>query len=199
MDIKHQVFVSSTFKDLIEERKSVIHALLELDCIPAGMELFPAADEDAWSLIKEVINGCDYYVLILAGKYGSVGPSGLGYTEMEFNYAISIGKPVICFLHSDISTLSSGNTERTEDLQKKLGGFREKAQKKHCKYWNNAEDLGGKVSRGLVQLRKQHPSAGWVPGKYALTEMLLQELQEYAQKFLVMKKVIPPANDRHQK
>jgi ABC-type hemin transport system ATPase subunit len=47
MKIKHQVLVLSTFKDLIDERKSVIHALLELNCIPAGMELFPAADEDA--------------------------------------------------------------------------------------------------------------------------------------------------------
>ena len=36
-----------TYKDLAEERKEVIHALLELDCIPAGMELFPATDEDA--------------------------------------------------------------------------------------------------------------------------------------------------------
>ncbi len=34
MEKKHQVFVSSTYKDLTEERKEVIHALLELDCIP---------------------------------------------------------------------------------------------------------------------------------------------------------------------
>ena len=51
MERKHQVFVSSTYKYLVKERQEVIHALLELDCIPAGMELFPAADEDAWSLI----------------------------------------------------------------------------------------------------------------------------------------------------
>lgn len=178
MEIKHQVFVSSTFKDLIDERKSVIHALLELDCIPAGMELFPAADEDAWSLIKEVIDGCDYYVLVVAGKYGSVGPAGVGYTEMEFDYAIKSGKPMICFLHSNISQLTSANTEKSEELQKKLDNFRDKAQKKHCKYWSTAEDLGGKVSRSLVQLRKQHPSPGWVPGKYAVTEASLRELQE---------------------
>ena len=71
MEIKHQVFVSSTYKDLVEERKEVIHAHLGVDCIPAGMELFPATDEDAWSLIKEIIDNCDYYILIVAGKYGS--------------------------------------------------------------------------------------------------------------------------------
>lgn len=178
MEIKHQVFVSSTYKDLIEERKAVIHALLELDCIPAGMELFPATDEDAWTLIKEVIDGCDYYVLILAGKYGSQNADGLGYTEMEFDYALSIGKPVIAFLHENPDTLSSADTEKTEILQQKLQAFREKAKGKHCKFWSNAEDLGGKVSRSLIQLRKRHPSPGWVPGRFAATEAMLREIQE---------------------
>jgi hypothetical protein len=45
---KYQVFVSSTYIDLIDERQEIMHALLELDCIPAGMELFPAANEDQW-------------------------------------------------------------------------------------------------------------------------------------------------------
>ncbi len=49
---RFQVFVSSTFQDLVEERREVIQALLELDCIPAGMELFPATNEDQWALIS---------------------------------------------------------------------------------------------------------------------------------------------------
>jgi hypothetical protein len=178
MEVKHQVFVSSTYKDLIEERKAVIHALLELDCIPAGMELFPAADEDAWTLIKDVIDGCDYYILILAGKYGSLSPDGIGYTEMEFDYAVSTNKPVITFIHENIDALSALNVEKTEAFLAKLATFREKAKSKHCKFWTSAEDLGGKVSRSLVQLRKRHPSPGWVPGKYAATEAMLRETQE---------------------
>lgn len=177
MEIKHQVFVSSTYKDLVEERKAVIHALLELDCIPAGMELFPAADEDAWTLIKEVIDGCDYYVLILAGKYGSQAPSGIGYTEMEFDYAVSVNKPIIAFLHQNLESLQGQSIERSESLQAKLTQFREKAKSRHCKFWANAEDLGGKVSRSLIQLRKRHPSAGWVPGKYAATDSMLREME----------------------
>lgn len=178
MEVKHQVFVSSTYRDLVEERKAVIHALLELDCIPAGMELFPAADEDAWTLIREVIDGCDYYVLILGGKYGSVGPSGTGYTEMEFDYAVSANKPIIAFLHENPESLPAGNTEKTEAMQEKLAAFREKATAKHCKFWTTAEDLGGKVSRGIIHLRKRHPSPGWVPGKFAANEAMLREMQE---------------------
>jgi hypothetical protein len=177
MERKHQVFVSSTYKDLIEERKQVIHALLELDCIPAGMEMFPATDEDAWSLIKEIIDGSDYYILIIAGLYGSTNDEGISYTELEYDYALSVKKPIIAFLHSDIENIAASKTERSEKKQKKLQFFREKVEGKHCKFWNSPEDLGGKVSRSLVQLRKKHPSDGWVPGKYAADERMLRELE----------------------
>lgn len=46
MDKRYQVFISSTYVDLQEERQSVLQTLMEMDCIPAGMELFPAADEE---------------------------------------------------------------------------------------------------------------------------------------------------------
>ena len=100
-DKRYQVFVSSTYDDLQDERKEVMQALLELDCIPAGMELFPASSEDQWSLIKRVIDDCDYYILIIGGRYGSVGPEGISYTQMEFEYALKTGKPIISFNNSD--------------------------------------------------------------------------------------------------
>ena len=178
MERKHQVFVSSTYKDLVEERQHVIHALLELDCIPAGMELFPAADEDAWTLIKEVIDSSDYYLLIIAGKYGSQNSEGVSYTEMEFDYAVSIGKPIVSFIFQDTDQLTGTKIERTEELQNKLKAFRTKAEQKHCKYWKSAEDLGGKVSRSLVQLKKKHPSDGWIPGRYAADEKLFRTIEE---------------------
>src|SRR5687768_12828918 len=90
MERRYQVFVSSTYTDLIEERREVIQALLELDCLPAGMELFPAANEDQWTLIKEVIDRTDYYVVIVGGRYGSTTPEGISYTEQEYEYAASI-------------------------------------------------------------------------------------------------------------
>jgi hypothetical protein len=72
VDNRYQTFVSSTFLDLQEERTEVMQALLLLDAIPAGMELFPAANEDQWTLIKKVIiDDCDYDIVIVAGRYGS--------------------------------------------------------------------------------------------------------------------------------
>ena len=82
MDRRYQVFVSSTFDDLREERAAVISALLQIDCFPAGMELFPAADDDSLTLIKSVVDDSDYYLVILAGRYGSLhAKEGKSFTE----------------------------------------------------------------------------------------------------------------------
>ena len=79
-DKKYSVFVSSTYQDLIGERAVVSQALLELSCFPAGMELFPASDEAQWGLIERAIDQCDYYVLIVAGRYGSMTADGISFT-----------------------------------------------------------------------------------------------------------------------
>jgi hypothetical protein len=54
---RYQVFVSSTYEDLKEERNEVLQALLELDCIPCGMEYFPATDDTQWNYIKGFTSG----------------------------------------------------------------------------------------------------------------------------------------------
>lgn len=163
-DKRYQVFVSSTYEDLKPERQEIMHALLELDCIPSGMELFPAASEDQWSLIKGVIDDCDYYIVIIGGRYGSLGPDGISYTEMEYRYALSTEKPVIAFLHKDPTSLPAKYTEQTEEGRKSLEVFRKLAQQKMCKYWGSAQELGSVVSRSLIMLQKRHPGTGWVRG-----------------------------------
>lgn len=169
--------MSSTFEDLQEERQEVMHALLELDCMPSGMELFPAANETQWSLIKKVIDDCDYYLLILAGRYGSCGPEGISYTEMEYKYALSIDKPTIAFLHKDPGTIQANRCESTKEGQEKLAIFRRLVEHKLCKQWSSPADLGSVVSRSLVQLIKSTPGVGWVranelPNKDATLELL---------------------------
>ena len=135
MEKRYQAFVSSTYTDLIEERAEVIQALLELNCMPAGMELFPAANDTQWEWIKRVIKESDYYIVVVAGRYGSVSTlTGQSYTEMEYRYAVEIGKPVIAFLHENPDELVVGKTERDPASQQKLIKFRELLQLRLCKY-----------------------------------------------------------------
>jgi len=177
MDRRHQVFVSSTYGDLAEERAEIIQALLELDCIPAGMELFPATTEDAWELIKSVIDDSDYYCLVLGGRYGSVDSAGVSYTEKEYDYAMSQKKPVMAFVHANPESIPVSKTERSDTGRKRLQKFQEKVEvAHHRKTWSTPAELGGLVSRSLVNLRKAHPSEGWVRGRYAATDAMIVEV-----------------------
>lgn len=176
MDKRYQVFISSTYADLQEERQEVMQALLELDCIPAGMELFPAASEDQWTLIKKVIDDCDYYMVIVAGRYGSIGPEGLSYTEMEYRYALETSKPIIGFVHRNPGDLAASRCEATDDGKLKLAALRDLVQRKMCRFWDNPADLGSQVSRSLVKLIKTSPGIGWVRGDLVPDESAVEEM-----------------------
>jgi bifunctional DNase/RNase len=176
MDKKYQVFISSTYQDLIEERSEVIKALLELDCIPTGMELFPSADDDQMTYIRKVIDNCDYYILIIGGRYGSLHKSGKSYTQLEYEYAIEMGIPVIAFLHANSSLISLSKSETSLKKKKKLSEFRFLAESKLCRYWNNPNELGALVGRSLEKQIKERPRNGWVK---AYEKSLLQESEKY--------------------
>lgn len=176
MERRHQVFVSSTFSDLKNERAEIMQALLELDCFPAGMELFPATSETAWELIKRVIDDSDYYCLVIGGRYGSVDAAGIGYTEKEYDYAVAQGKPAMVFLHKAPGSIATDNSEKTDIGKAKLEAFRAKVEDAyHCKYWNSADELGGQVSRSLINLRRTFPAHGWVPGEFAVDDTVILE------------------------
>jgi hypothetical protein len=151
-----------------------MQALLELNCMPAGMELFPAANEEQWSWIKKVIDESDYYVVVLAGRYGSIArTSGQSYTEMEYRYALETKKPIIGFLHTDPTQLPAKLCEQSDEARTKLASFRELVGSRLCKMWDSPSDLGAKVSRSITQLMKSHPSVGWVRSDAVPSDELL--------------------------
>jgi hypothetical protein len=87
--------------------------ILDLDHIPSGMELFPAADEDQFEYIKQVIAECDYYVLIIGARYGAVNEEGISYTEREYDYAVESGKNVIALVHGAVDQIPFGRRRET--------------------------------------------------------------------------------------
>ncbi|WP_314057971.1 DUF4062 domain-containing protein [Empedobacter brevis] len=199
MNKKFQVFVSSTYRDLTEERQEVMQALLELDCIPVGMELFPAADDDQWTLIKRLIDDCDYYILIIGGRYGSINENGISYTQMEYEYALSQDIPIISFLHKKPSDISVSKSEEKLELKEKLEEFRNLAEKKLCRYWESHIELGSQVSRSLVKLIKDKPRPGWVKADLLPSEELTRDLldlkneNENLKKQLISSQTIAPS------
>ena len=174
---KYQVFISSTFRDLLEERQATLKAVLELGHMPAGMELFPAADDSAWQLIRDVIDSSDYYVLLIGGRYGSLDEEGIGYTEKEYEYAASVKKPVVALLHENPDNLPREKTEADPAAWDLLGQFRAKVESKHtCLYWKSAEELKARVIISLTSNIKRHPRAGWVRADSVPSDATIREV-----------------------
>lgn len=175
---KYQVFVSSTFVDLKEERQAASRAILNLGHFPAGMELFPASDTEQFEFIKRVIDKCDYYVLILGGRYGSLTEDGLSFTELEYNYAEKIEKPVLAFLHSDVSELPTKKVDIDKDLRERLAVFQEKVKSgRLVEFWDNKDALEAKITVALIQAMQSHPQIGWRRGNIEASAEFASRLQ----------------------
>ena len=168
MKKKYQVFISSTYKDLLDERAAVTQCLLEMDCIPVGMEQFPASDMSQMDYIKMMLDDCDYYVLILAGKYGSCDSDGVGFTEKEYDYAIFKGIPIMSFVIENTGKLISEKCEATGVGQKKLQTFRNKVcAGKLVKFYTDIGSLQAAVLVSLSRCIQDFPAVGWIRGDAA--------------------------------
>jgi len=179
MDKRYQVFVSSTYSDLRNERSAIIQILMQMDCIPAGMELFPAADEEQFEFIKKIIDDCDYYILIVAGRYGSTAPDGISYTEKEYDYARDKGVPVLRFVHSDPRALDPDKCDHEPEIIARRDSFRNKVTAdKLAKMWREPKELPGLVAISLSKTMKTHPAVGWVRGDLIASAQLLSEIND---------------------
>ena len=185
MEKWYKVFVSSTSDDLQVERDKVMRLLLKINCIPAGMENFPSTGEHQWEIIKRNISSSNYYLLILAGRYGSINESGVGgaeyaglsFTEMEYKYAISKGKPVLPFLYSNIDNLPASKCEKSQYNTQKLKELRKAVeQEKEVQYWSNPDELCTLISTSLYHTMLVVPTSGFIsPSDLSPMLLLLQE------------------------
>ena len=153
--------------------------LMKMDCIPAGMEHFPAADEEQWNFIKRIIDYSDYYLLIIGGRYGSLDDDGLSFTEKEYNYAVSKNIKVVALIHGSPENLTFQNSEQNPLLREKLQSFRDKVKTKRLvEFWNNPSELPGKVALGIMNARTMHPAVGWVRADKITSENSLIEIND---------------------
>ncbi|MEK6675219.1 MAG: DUF4062 domain-containing protein [Planctomycetota bacterium] len=158
----YQVFISSTFVDLKEERQLVRDALAAVHCIPTGMEIFAAGGDAQWKTIKKEIDRCDYYVVIIAGRYGTLADNKTSWTEKEFDYAVEQKKPVLPLIRGGIRTLPSDKREDDNILQQKLSDFRKRLEEMSPAYWDVTNELTVKCVASVESAKISHPSTGWV-------------------------------------
>lgn len=169
MEKKYQIFISSTYKDLIEARSKVRDAILSMMHFPVGMEMFNAADEEQWEIIQETIDSSDYYVLILGQRYGSViesgSDAGISYTEKEFRYAREKKIPILVFIIDDDVAIKPEFMEKDPESIKKLADFKTEAKKgRTVQWWTNIDELAREVSESLHKQMDRKKRPGWIRG-----------------------------------
>ncbi|WP_297334127.1 DUF4062 domain-containing protein, partial [Flavobacterium sp.] len=145
-DKKLQVFVSSTYTDLREERQAAVEAILSSGHIPAGMELFSAGDESQMTVIKRWIDESDIYLLILGGRYGSLEPaSGKSYTHLEYEYALEKRKPLFAIVITENALNEKVKSNGIDFMERENTGlhneFRKIVLSNISKFWDDKKDI----------------------------------------------------------
>jgi hypothetical protein len=179
---KYQIFVSSTYKDLIEARDKVMETILSLYHFPVGMEMFSADDSEQWEVIKDSIDVSDYYVVIIGHRYGSMTSDGIGYTEKEYDYARGKGIPILAFIRDRNAPTKPDERETSSEANTKLDAFIDKAlSNKMCDTWHSIEELTTKVAIALPKTFSRKPQIGWVRGNTAASKEIAEELAKLSQ------------------
>ncbi len=183
MEKRYQIFVSSTYDDLQQEREHVINELHKVGYLAVGMEQFPATDEGQIEYIRPIIDRSDYYVVIVRGRYGSLTGSGISYTETECDYALEMKKPVLSFLFKDPSQLKRGEFDNDPASIQKLEEFRKKLQSRgNVKFWENSTELVNHIKNSIFEIVANRPGVGWIRGDQALDPAVYKELEDERRK-----------------
>jgi integrase len=161
MDKKYSIFISSTYEDLQEYRKSINDAIIKDGHFPIGMEQFLASSKSQWDIIKNLIDECDYYILILGFRYGSIdSESGISFTEKEYDYAYRTRKTILSF-HLDDKEF---NLSSKDDDLRNIKKFRKKVldNGQNAQVCRNKHNLSSDIITALNNEYKTNPQTGWI-------------------------------------
>lgn len=170
--IKYQIFLSSTYENLISERQHVIKAILDLNCIPAAMEFFPGSSLTISGLINNILAESDFVILLISDKYRlSDNNQNFSYTEIEYDIAVEKNIPVVCFLKKGVEE----NLIRNDDLSR----FWKKIKKASTPImkWDSGIDLENHIKTSISHMKEISKSNGWVRGNNNHID-LIEELGE---------------------
>lgn len=127
--------VSSTFTDLKAHRAALILALHAHKLHANVMENDSARLVDVIDSSLGMVRDSAAYIGVIGLKYGQIpscprrNPDKLSITELEFNEAQSMGRPVLLFIMGNNHDVKIADVEADPKKKKKLNTFRERAKK----------------------------------------------------------------------
>ena len=151
-----KIFVSSTYKDLVEHRRAVLEQVVRRDLLFRGMEHFGADPENqapAEKIVQQV-READVYVGIFGVRYGFVdAQTGVSMTELEFNEAETLAKPKLLYVLHEDADVKRSYLEAEPEKQAKLQALLRRIKSKYMVYqFSTVADLAKQVYEDLGKL-----------------------------------------------
>lgn len=140
--------------------------------------MFSASNDEQFKYIKKIIDNCDYYILVIGARYGSINTNtGISFTEQEYDYALSKNIPILVFLHNNPYNLPA--EKREDDKRVQLEAFREKVSKNRMvRMWGTTSELVSSVIISLTEEVSENPQLGWTRGGYTDVAQLLSQIND---------------------
>ncbi|HJQ23587.1 MAG TPA: DUF4062 domain-containing protein [Blastocatellia bacterium] len=163
------VMVSSTFTDLKDHRAAIIKAIDRQGLKAVVMENDgPKPGVDVIDSSLQMVRDSSAYVALISHKYGQIpksperNPKRLSLTELEFDEAQRIKRPVLLFIMGDDHDVKPGDVERDPEKMKKLDAFREKAKRlrpdsavhRVYKVFNDLHEFEVAATQAVAELRR---------------------------------------------
>jgi hypothetical protein len=159
--------VSSTYTDLKEHREALIMALHKHKLHANVMEHDDAkVSHDVIESSLQMVRDSAAYIVLVSQKYGQTpedtdrNPDKLSITELEFNEAQRLNRPILLFIMGDDHHVKKSDIEPNRTKGKKLKAFRDRAKraspggKVHRVYavFNSLEEFKDKLGSSLFDL-----------------------------------------------
>jgi hypothetical protein len=164
----HGVMVSSTYTDLELHRAALVRALKGEGLTDVAMENDPAKAVDLITSSLQMVRDASAYIAILSHKYGQTpesrerNPLGLSITELEFEEAQRLGRPILLFLMGEDHPVRRADVETDPVKCRLLREFRERAKRMapdseiHRVYqtFNSLEEFEPMAIHAMAELRR---------------------------------------------
>jgi tetratricopeptide (TPR) repeat protein len=187
--------ISSTARDLPDHREQVRLACERAGFAPHGMmEHLTAENANAIQVSLRMVEEADVYVGILAKRYGYT-PDGheISITEMEYNRAVELGKPILIFFNHEDHLFKEKDVE-TGAGAAKLEVFKTRVAKEFvADFFKSAEDLRACVIGALGKLANPKPAHSEADLKIALRSMA-RELADSERERVALAKALEETN-----
>lgn len=166
---RYHVFLSLSGAHMHTEHRLLQQALVSVGCFGWGLEQRSPLTK---KLAMRQIDDCDYVLLMVDDQYGDQAMTGHSYQQLEYEYALSQGKPILVVMTDTLynGQICSGQTAGQQQLQQQFL-TQVMQQDSICRY-RNVRELELTVRHNMQQMLERHPVVGWVRPQF------LQALQD---------------------